>query len=121
MSRGDRIRISDSEVKRLKEASTKVYFRSVMRKLFADQWEEHLGKLLAGDRQTLDACAAHLTKNLDFFPLLHTLCLITGRRFDLDEKDRAKAADAWLCWYEENRDRLVWDAQQEIWRPHPTC
>jgi len=117
MARKERIRITDTEAQRLKGASTKVYFRSVMRKLFPDGWEERLNKLLSGDRETLDACAGQLTRNLDFFPLLHTLCLITGQRFDLQEKDRAKAADAWLCWYEENRERLSWDPRQELWRP----
>jgi len=117
MAKKDRIRISDTEAQRLKGASTKVYFRNVMKKLFPDRWEEHLDKLLSGDRGTLDSCAEQLTKNLDFFPLLHTLCLVTGQRFDLQEKDRARAADAWLCWFEENRDRLQWDPAQELWRP----
>jgi hypothetical protein len=116
MTRKNRIRLTDTEARRLSGASTKVYFRSVMRKLFPDQWEEHLQKLLSGDRATLDFCAEQLTKNLDFFPLLHTLCLVTGRRYDLQAMDRARAADAWLCWYDENRDRLVWDKEQEIWQ-----
>ncbi len=118
MARKDRIRITETEAKRLKGASTKVYLRDVMRKVFPDRWEEHLNSLLSGDRETLDFCARQLTKSLDFFPLLHTLCLVTGQRFDLQEKDRAKAADAWLCWYEENRDRLSWDPRQELWRPN---
>ncbi len=118
MKRDDRIRITDTEARRLRGASTKVYFRSVIQKIFPKpQREEHLEKLLGGDRETLDACARHLSKNLDFFPLLHTLCLVTGQRFDLQVKDPAKAADAWLCWFGENRDRLVWDPKQELWRP----
>lgn len=112
----DRIRITDTEARRLREASTKVYFRDVMRKLFQDRWEEGLERLLSGDRRTLELCAERLAKNLDFFPLLHTLCLVTGQRFDLQEKDRTRAADAWICWYQEHRDRLFWDPEREVWR-----
>lgn len=111
-----RIDFSQSEVRSLKLKETRVYLQSVMRKIFQSGWEDHLKKLLTGDRVTLDLCAKQLTKNLNFFPLLHTLCLVTGRRDDLDEKDPAKAADHWLTWYSEHQDHLVWDPSAEIWR-----
>lgn len=116
MGRIERIRFTNRERQKLKSANTRVYFRDVMKKLFRSKWEEHLNKLLSGDQETLDLCSKHLESNLDFFPLLHTLCLVTGRRFDLDEKDPSRAGDAWICWYRENRDRLVWDAKKELWK-----
>ncbi len=116
MAKSGKIKYTESEIRRLSGTSTKVYFRNVMQKLFRERWEDHLKKLLGGDRETLDLCAAHLTKNLDFFPLLHTLCLVTGQRFDLNEKDRSRAADLWVCWYNEGRDRLEWNAKEEHWQ-----
>ncbi len=96
-------------------SSTRVYLRNVMQRVFPGKWSDHLRKLMSGDRATLDLCARHLEKNLDYFPLLHTLCLVTGRRFDLAPGDRFKAADAWVCWYDENKDRLAWDEKEERW------
>lgn len=111
-----KIRFSQEEFKKLSGAPTKVYLKSVMQKLFKDKWSASLDKLLGGDRDTLDACGKMLSRNLDFFPLLHTLCLVTGQKFDLNEKDHAKAADAWLCWFADHRDDLQWDAEDQVWR-----
>ncbi len=114
-SKETKIKFSDEEFKKLSGQPTKVYLKTVMQKLFRDKWSVHLDKLLGGDRATLDACADQLARNMDFFPLLHTLCLVTGQKFDLDERDHAKAADAWLCWYDENRQRLSWNADDGVW------
>lgn len=111
-----KIKYSETEFRKLGGKSTNVYLKSVMQKLFRDKWSTHLDKLLSGDRATLDLCAENLSHNLDFFPLLHTLCLVTGQRFDLNEKDHAKAADAWICWYEDNRQRLAWNRDDGVWR-----
>jgi hypothetical protein len=116
MARITKIRVTDTELRRLERSNTKVYLSGVMQKLFRSKWEEHLKKLLTGDRATLDLCAQQLSQNLDFFPLLHTLCLITGKRYDLDAKDHVKAADQWVCWFGENKDRLAWDGDHEIWK-----
>lgn len=110
-----RIRYTESEIKKLSGQPTKVYLKTVMQKLFKDKWASNLEKLLAGDRATLETCAQHLAQHLDFFPLLHTLCLITGQKFDLSEKDHAKAADAWLVWFAENKSRITWDDEKELW------
>jgi len=96
--------------------STRVYMENVMQKVFHRNVDDHLSKLLAGDRETFDRCAAFLAKNLDYFQLLHTLCLVTGTRFDLEKSDPIKAADAWVCWWQENKDRIVWDAEAERWK-----
>ncbi len=114
-----KIKFSETEFKKLSAKSTNIYFKSVMQKLFRDQWSQHLDKLLTGDRATLDLCARQLAVNLDFFPLLHTLCLVTGQKFDLDEKDHVKAADAWLCWFDDARPRLAWNADDGVWRAAP--
>jgi len=115
MTDSKKLKFTDTEIQSLKAKETKVYLQSVMQKVFRNKWEEYLEKLLAGDRKVLDLCANQHTKNLDFFPLLHTLCLITGRKDDLDEKDPARAADRWLTWYSENRDRLAWSKESETW------
>jgi len=114
--RNQKLKMSETEIKKLSAKSTNVYFKSVMQKVFRDKWSQHLDKLLSGDRATLDLCAESLSHNLDFFPLLHTLCLVTGQKFDLNERDHAKAADAWLCWYDENRQRLSWSAGDGVWQ-----
>ncbi len=111
-----KIKFSETEFKKLSAKSTNIYFKSVMQKLFRDQWSQHLDKLLTGDRTTLELCARQLAVNLDFFPLLHTLCLVTGQKFDLDQKDHVKAADAWLCWFDESRPRLAWNTDDGVWR-----
>ena len=115
MNKSGKIKFSQGELRRLSRKSTKIYLKNVMKKLFSTDWEASLEKLLSGDRETLNFCADCLNENLDFFPLLHTLCLITHQRFDLDETDRTKAADSWVCWYKENKDRLTWDAKGETW------
>jgi hypothetical protein len=104
------------DAKKMSGQPTKVYLKSVMQKIFREKWATHLDKLLSGDRATLDLCAQHLSKHLDFFPLLHTLCLVTGQKHDLNEKDHAKAADAWLVWYADNKSRLEWNADDEVWK-----
>lgn len=116
MRKTEKLRMSPTEMRRLHRVSTKVYLKSVMQKVFRDRWEESLKKLLTGDRPTLDFCARQLNKNLDFFPLLHTLCLVTGQKFDLGAEDPAHAADAWLCWFEGNRERLEWNIEEELWK-----
>ncbi len=103
------------DARKLSGQPTKVYLKSVMQKVFRDKWAANLDKLLTGDRATLDTCAQHLSKNLDFFPLLHTLCLVSGQKHDLNEKDHAKAADGWLIWYADNQGQLTWDAELEHW------
>lgn len=97
------------------QQNTRVYMENVMQKVFRRNTQEQLQKLLAGDRETFLKCAEFLSKNLDYHPLLHTLCLITGKRFDLEEKDPAKAADLWVCWWQENQERLAWDPESERW------
>lgn len=116
MAGGEKIRFSRTERISLKDKETKVYLKSVMEKLFRERWEKHLKGLLGGDDETLALCAKHLAGNLDMFPLLHTLCLVTGRKFDLEEEDPAKAADKWLMWYEENKSRLEWDSERGEWK-----
>ncbi|MBI2932850.1 MAG: hypothetical protein HYY16_14480 [Planctomycetes bacterium] len=111
-----KIKFSETEIRRLSGKTTNMYFRSVMQKVFREKWSHHLERLLSGDIATLDLCAENLSHNLDFFPLLHTVCLVTGQKFDLDEKDHAKAADAWLCWYEEHRGRLGWNVEMGAWQ-----
>ena len=101
---------------RLKGKETGVYLGEVMKKVFSERWEEHLKKLLGGDPETLDYCAQRLKQNLDFYPLVHTLCLVTGQKFDLEEKDKLKAADKWLEWYGENKESLAWSKDTEVWR-----
>lgn len=96
--------------------STRIYMENVMQKVFRRDVEGRLAKLLAGDRETLDHCAGFLAKNLDYFQLLHTLCLVTGTRFDLESPDPTKAADAWVCWWQENHDKLEWDSGAERWK-----
>ena len=115
MDKDGKIKFSQGELRRLSRKSTKIYLKNVMKKLYSTDWEASLEKLLSGDRQTFDFCARCLGENLDFFPLLHTLCLITHQRFDLEDEDRAKAADAWVCWYNENKNRLIWDLKGEFW------
>src|SRR5262245_2177089 len=115
-SKDTKLKLSDEEVKKLSGAPTKTYLKSVMQKLFKDKWSLHLDRLLSGDRDTLETCAGQLAKNLDFFPLLHTLCLVTGQRFDLNEKDHVKAADAWLCWFSDHSADLRWDDDEQVWR-----
>lgn len=110
-----KLRMTETEIKKLQGKATNVYFKSVMQKVFRDKWSQHLDKLLSGDRATLDLCADSLSHNLDFFPLLHTLCLVTGQKFDLDQKNHAKAADSWLCWYDEVRQRLTWNGDDGVW------
>ena len=95
--------------------STGVYLANVMQKVFRKNVPDHLAKLLSGDRETLDRCAEFLAKNLDYQQLLHTVCLITGKKFDLEHKDPVRGADAWVCWWGENKDRLVWNVEQERW------
>jgi len=112
----EKIQYSDADHREMAQLPTQVYIRSVMQKLFRENWNEYMQKLFTGDRDTLDRCVTHLSMNLDFFPLLHTLCLVTGQKFDLDQKDPVKAADAWVCWYKESRDRLVWDKELELWK-----
>ena len=119
MSKSEKLKYTETELQRLRESSTRVYLKNVMEKLFREKWEEHLTKLLAGDRRTLDLCARYLAKNLDFFPLLHTLCLVTSQRFDMTEKERTKAADSWMCWYNQNKDQLVWNIEYERWEMPP--
>ena len=116
MAGKDKTRFTEEEVRKLSHQSTKVYLSSVMQKLFKDKWAEHLDALLRGDRKTLDLCAANLSKDLTFFQLLHVLCLVTGTRFDLQEKDHAKAADMWLVWFGENQANLGWDDAEGVWR-----
>lgn len=111
-----KITYSEEEFRKLSGKSTHMYFKSVMQKVFRDKWSQYLDKLLSGDRPTLDLCAENLSHNLDFFPLLHTLCLITGQKFDLQEKDHTKAADGWLCWFEERREALAWDTAEGVWK-----
>ncbi len=115
-SKETKLRFSDEEFRKLSGQPTKVYLKTVMQKLFKDKWSAHLDKLLSGDRPTLDACAEQLTRNLDFFPLLHTLCLVTAQKFDLNEKDHVKAADAWLCWFSDRKADLVWNEEDQVWR-----
>ena len=103
------------DARKLSGQPTKVYLKSVMQRVFRDKWAANLDKLLTGDRATLDICTQHLSKNLDFFPLLHTLCLVTGQKHDLNEKDHTKAADAWLCWYADHQNQLLWDAELDHW------
>jgi hypothetical protein len=110
-----KLKFSEEDARKLSGQNTKVYLKSVMQKLFRDKWAGNLDKLLSGDRATLDTCAAHLSKNLDFFPLLHTLCLVSGQKHDLNEKDHTKAADGWLCWYADNKTQLAWDTDLEHW------
>lgn len=95
--------------------STRMYMEGAVQRVFRRNVPDHLAKLLSGDRETLEKCATFLAKNLDFFQLTHTLCLVTGRKFDLEEKDHAKAADAWVCWWEEHKDQIVWDPVEEKW------
>jgi hypothetical protein len=95
--------------------NTRVYMENVIQKVFRRNVPDHLAKLLAGDRDTLEKCAEFLAKNLDFHQLLHTLCLISGKKFDLEEKDHVKGADAWVCWWEENKEHIAWDAKAERW------
>lgn len=116
MAAKDKTRFTEEEVRKLSHQSTKVYLSSVMQKLFKDKWAEHLDALLRGDRKTLDLCAAHLSKDLTFFQLLHVLCLVTATRFDLQEKDHTKAADMWLVWFGENQGNLVWDDPEGVWK-----
>lgn len=94
---------------------TRLYMESAIQRVFRRNVPDHLAKLLGGDRETLEKCAEFLAKNLGFHQLLHTLCLVTGKRFDLDERNHVKAADAWVCWWEENKDRLAWDAEDGRW------
>ncbi len=115
MSRNPKLKVSDTEQRRMSGKATNVYFKSVMQKVFREKWAQHLDRLLSGDAATLAICADNLSHNLDFFPLLHTLCLVTGQKFDLGAADHARAADAWLCWYEENRERLAWSADDGHW------
>ncbi|GEM_PF-7064098 len=100
---------------RTQPQNTRIYMENVMQRVFRRNVPDHLAKLLSGDRETLEKCAEFLSKNLDFHQLLHTLCLITGQRFDLEERDQAKAADAWVCWWQENKERLAWSAENERW------
>ena len=109
------LRISKTEMRQLSKKDTGIYFGEVMKKLFRDEWESHLTQLLAGDRRTLDLCASRLRDHLDFFPLLHTLCLITGRKDDLEEEDPLKAADRWLTWFGEKGEGLAWDMGKGRW------
>jgi hypothetical protein len=111
-----KIRFSEEDARKLSGQPTKVYLKSVMQKIFRDKWAANLDKLLAGDRATLDLCAQHLSRHLDFFPLLHTLCLVTGQKHDLNEKDHAKAADGWLVWYADAKANLAWDEEDELWK-----
>lgn len=115
MAGKDKTRFSEEEVRKFSNQSTKVYLNSVMQKLFKEKWSQHLDNLLKGDRATLDLCAMALSKDLSFFPLLHVLCLVTGTRFDLNEKDHVKAADAWCVWYGENKANLAWDDTEGKW------
>lgn len=119
MEKDGKIKFTESELKRMSGAPTKVYLRKTMTKLFRNRWEEHLTKLLSGDRETLDLCAQHLKGNLDFFPLLHTLCLVTGQQFDLKDKNHVRAADSWMCWFDENKERLAWNLELEHWEVKP--
>ncbi|MBI4564953.1 MAG: hypothetical protein HY716_09710 [Planctomycetes bacterium] len=116
MAGKEKTKTGPQEPRKLSHQTTKVYLDAVMQKLFKDRWPKQLEALLAGDLGTLDLCAQHLAKNLGFFELLHILCLVTSTRFDLEEKDRVKAADMWLCWYGENKSKLEWDKKDEIWR-----
>lgn len=116
----EKLRYTSDEHRQMASLSTQVYIKSVMQKLFQEHWSDYSQKLFSGDRTTLDLCVNYLAKNLDFFPLLHTLCLVTGQKFDLDQKDPVKAADAWLCWFSENKSRLAWDKEQELWRVDPS-
>lgn len=116
MPQKGKIKFTKTELRSLKGKETRVYLEEVMKKLFVERWEKNLKKLLTGDAETLDYCASQLKSNLDFFPLLHTLCLITGRRDDLEHKEAAKAADAWVTWFQENRSRLQWDKSLELWK-----
>jgi len=116
MAAKDKTRFTEEEVRKLSHQSTRVYLNSVMQKLFKDKWSQYLDSLLHGDRATLDLCAAQLSKDLSFFQLLHVLCLVTGTRFDLNEKDHAKAADLWLVWYGENKANLDWDEAEGSWK-----
>lgn len=115
MAEAKKIKFSETEKQSLKGKETGVYLASVMQKVFRTDWEKHLKCLLTGDRDTLDTCAKHLARNLDLFPLLHTLCLVTDRRYDLEVKDPVKAADRWVTWYSENEASLVWDGDREVW------
>ena len=119
MTSKGKIKFSQTEMRSLKGKETKVYLKSVMEKVFRARWEKHYKGLLNGDRETLDLCARHLTENLDLFPLLHTLCLITGQKFDLEEKEPAKAADQWLVWFQEQKKSLNWDKEDGLWRESP--
>lgn len=109
------LRISKTEMRQLSKKETGVYFGEVMKKLFREEWESYYTRLLSGDRPTLDLCASRLRSHLDFFPLLHTLCLITGRKDDLEEEDHARAADRWLTWFGEKGDRLIWNGEKGRW------
>ena len=116
MTEKGKIKFTKTELRSLKGKETRVYLQSVMKKLFQERWEDSYKKLLAGDRDTLDYCASQLKINLDYFPLLHTLCLITARRDDLEEKEPVKAADSWITWYSENKGSLVWDKPMGLWK-----
>ncbi len=112
----EKMKVTETERRRLSAQPTKVYLNSVMQRLFKEKWAQHLDLLLSGDRDTLDLCAQALSKDLSFFQLLHVLCLVTGTQFDLREKDPARAADAWLVWYGERKAKLSWDEKDEVWR-----
>lgn len=107
--------MEEKKTTRIEGRSTKVYLENVMKKVFPGAEENRLENLFSGDMETLDLCAAHLAKHLDFRQLLHTLCLVTGTRFDLEMDNPVKAADRWLTWFEMYRDKLVWNKEFEHW------
>lgn len=107
--------MEDDNKTKFEGRSTKVYLENVMKKVFPESKEDHLKKLFSGDLDTLDKCAQYIAKHLDYRQLLHTLCLVTGTRFDLEFDNPVKAADRWLTWYELYKDKLVWDKEYERW------
>lgn len=110
-----KVRFTHREMRSLRKKETRLYVQGVMKKAFRAEWKKHLHGLMDGDAATLGECAQLLSDNLDLFPLLHILCLVTGQKFDLDETDPIRAADRWLTWYHENRGRLQWCSEKEMW------
>lgn len=111
--------MTGKKASKIEGSSTRVYMEHVMKKVFHGEVTDRLDRLFSGDRETLQECATYLSKKLDYHQLLHTLCLVTGTRFDLEHEDRVRAADGWICWYEENKDRLVWDEAHQRWKVSP--
>ncbi len=107
--------MDEKKTTRLEGRSTKVYLENVMKKVFPESEGNHLQDLFSGNKDTLETCAGHLAKHLDYRQLLHTLCLVTGTRFDLEFDNPVKAADRWLTWYETHKESLVWDQEYERW------